>query len=380
MRGQVRDAERFPGRQPEQGERRLGPAHLAGADVLLPAADPAQPLGVLEQRGEPVGVVDPRQAIATPSYSRAIRIVSASAGAACVASAGAPCAASAGRRGCAGVPRAGLRRDDLAGKLLRLPGGQHRLAAVEQAARADRLRVQLQQVAAGQVRGPAPGRVAEPVADVLDTKVGHPPARIAHGPGEHAPGEQAVQQPENPGGLVRRRPARPGTAGCPAPGRRRRRQPRAGGGRGRRIPRAARASRSPRRPGSLRRRAAGARPRHRRASGPGAAGRHRRAVPRATRSPSRRGPPAAAVSACPDAAAASGWPRGCRTRPRRSAPCHRPARSARSPRRPRRAGPGPHSAGRWPPHCPRPRSPPRLRPGSPGARPAPVPRPAVPGG
>src|SRR5262249_57649615 len=55
---------------------------------------------------------------------------------------------------------------------------------------------------AGQAGGAAPGGVAEPAADVIDTEIDHTPAGIADGPGEHAPVKQAIQERENPGGLV----------------------------------------------------------------------------------------------------------------------------------------------------------------------------------
>jgi hypothetical protein len=57
-------------RQAEQVERRVGPAHGTGDEVLLPAAETAEALRVIEELGQP----DPgtRRAVAVPGEDHAV--------------------------------------------------------------------------------------------------------------------------------------------------------------------------------------------------------------------------------------------------------------------------------------------------------------------
>ena len=54
--------------QAEQAERRVGPAHRAGDEVLLPAAETAEPLRVIQERGQPVR----RTAVPVPGEDHAV--------------------------------------------------------------------------------------------------------------------------------------------------------------------------------------------------------------------------------------------------------------------------------------------------------------------
>ena len=86
--------------------------------------------------------------------------------------------------------------------MLRLPGRQCPEAAVEQATAGRRLRVHLQQRAAGQLGGAAACRVGETSADMAEAEVGDLPVAVPDGLREHGRAEEAVEQPKNPGGPV----------------------------------------------------------------------------------------------------------------------------------------------------------------------------------
>ena len=123
--------DRIARRLPEQGERRLGPEHLPGEQVLLPAADPAEPLGLVQQRAEALDLT-----CGTPGDHHAVVE---------------PGDADLQDRGGQAV---GHRRgDDLSRGVLRLAGRHHLDGPVVQAAGQGGGRVDLQQRAPGQGRG-----------------------------------------------------------------------------------------------------------------------------------------------------------------------------------------------------------------------------------
>jgi len=177
---QIGDGHRVAGGLAEQRERRLGPQHIAGEQVLLPAADPAQPLGLLQQRAEPLYLVG-----ALPGDHHAV----IEAGDAHIHHRGGHAVADRGA-------------DDLTGDALRLAVGQHLAGAVIQPAVQGGRRVGLEQRPAQDARGVTPGRVGEALAEVADPEVGQLPAVIPHRPGVHGRPEQAVQQAEGPPGPV----------------------------------------------------------------------------------------------------------------------------------------------------------------------------------
>ena len=97
--------------------------------------------------------------------------------------------------------------------------GQHPDRLVEQAAGQRGARVHLEQRAAGDVRGRAAGRIAEPLAEVADQEVGDLAAVSRDRLGVHGAAQQPVQQAERPGRtLVRGQPAgaQPGADGLRA--------------------------------------------------------------------------------------------------------------------------------------------------------------------
>ena len=164
--------------QPEQAERRVGPPHEPGDQVLLPAAETAEPLGVIEQHGQRRGPV--RRGVTTPGEDHAVEE---------------PGRAQIGQiGGFLGREPAGQGFAERPGNVLRHAVRQDLHGAGEQAPAGRARRVRLQQGQPGQVRSrPAPG-IAETRADVLDAEVGHLsaviPDRLHH---EHRVGH-AVQQ------------------------------------------------------------------------------------------------------------------------------------------------------------------------------------------
>ena len=173
---QLGHRDRGAGRLPEQRERRLGPEHLAGQQVLLPAADPAEPLGLVQQRAEALDL-----ARGPPGDHHAV----VEAGDADLQDRG-------------DQPAGHRRGDDLTRGVLRLAGRHHLDGPVVQAAGQGGGRVDLQQRPPGQGRGVPARGVGEVPAEVADPEVGDDPGAVPDRGREQRRAEQAVHQAEGP--------------------------------------------------------------------------------------------------------------------------------------------------------------------------------------
>ena len=173
---QLGHRDRLARRLPEQRERRLGPEHLPGQQVLLPAADPAEPLGLVQQCAKPLDL-----ASRAPGDHHAV----IEAGDADLQDRGGQ---AAGHR----------RGDDLSRRVLRFAGGQHLDGPVVQPAGQGRGRVDLQQRPPGQGGGLPARRVHEALAEVADPEVADRPGVVAECGREQRGADQAVQQAERP--------------------------------------------------------------------------------------------------------------------------------------------------------------------------------------
>jgi hypothetical protein len=155
---QVGEPDRLPRHQPEQRERGRRPVHLTGDQVLFPAAGPAQPLCLFQQRRQPLSLAG-----ITPGDNDAVE-----------------------NRGEAGLHDVapGYRH---AADAPWLPAGEHLAGGVEQAAGRGRFRVHLKQRAPSDIGRGTADRVAVSLIRPFDHET------VARGPCEQRAFQQAIE-------------------------------------------------------------------------------------------------------------------------------------------------------------------------------------------